>query len=119
LCCEKIETVRSRFSCVSSSSYCARKPSAPRHGFPGYDPQAAPGLYDAFQPVLSVSEPVLEADLLKVVYKQISASDFAKDVLAVSTEKLAVVNTGDIGWSALEDPEHLITALCQNGIKNP
>ena len=76
-------------------------------------PRAAPDLYDAFQPILSVSEPVPEAYLLKVVYKQIPAGDFAKDVLAVSTEKLAVVNTGDIGWSDLEDPEHLITALFQ------
>jgi hypothetical protein len=47
--------------------------------------RAAPDLYDAFQPVLSVSEPVLEADLLKVVYKQIPVGDFAKDVLAVRT----------------------------------
>jgi mannose-1-phosphate guanylyltransferase len=81
--------------------------------------RAAPDTYAAFQPVLSVTDPMLEAELLIRLYKQIPAGDFSKDVLAASIEELAVVNAGDIGWSDLGDPQRLITALFQSGIQNP
>ena len=46
-------------------------------------------------------------------------ADFSKQVLAVSTERLAVASLDDIGWSDLGDPRRLITTLFESGIENP
>ena len=56
---------------------------------------------------------------MRRVYGQIPTADFSKQVLAVSTESLAVASLGDIGWSDLGDPRRLITTLSERGIENP
>lgn len=80
---------------------------------------AAPALYDALRPVLSLSNLAIEAEFMRHVYHQLAPADFSKQVLSVSTQKLAVANIGDIGWSDLGDPQRLITTLFESGIQNP
>ena len=79
---------------------------------------AAPALYRAFEPLLS--SPDSEEDkLMQRVYDQLPTSDFSKQVLSVSTEKLVVTSVGDIGWSDLGDPRRLVKTLFDGGIDNP
>lgn len=80
---------------------------------------ASPGLYSAFEPILSLPRAEMEDELMRRVYGQIPTADFSKQVLAVSTERLAVASLGDIGWSDLGDPRRLITTLNERGIENP
>ncbi len=80
---------------------------------------AAPALYRAFEPILSLPDPAMETELMRRVYGQLRAADFSKQVLSVSTERLAVASLGDIGWSDLGDPHRLITTLFESGIENP
>jgi len=80
---------------------------------------ASPALYSSFEPILSLSTPEMEDELMQRVYDQIPTADFSKQVLSLSTEKLVVTSLGDIGWSDLGDPHRLIAALFKGGIENP
>ncbi len=89
------------------------------HAFVDMIRNVLPALYDAFEPILSTADPEMEARLMQRVYAQIHAADFSKQVLSVSTERLAVASFGDIGWSDLGDPRRLMTTLFESGIENP
>lgn len=44
-------------------------------------------------------------------YSALVAGDFSKQVLSVSTQKLAVLRLGDVGWSDLGTPERVMSAM--------
>jgi mannose-1-phosphate guanylyltransferase len=80
---------------------------------------ASPNLYSAFEPILSLPDCAMEAELMQRIYDHLPTADFSKLVLSLSTEMLAVASLGDIGWSDLGDPQRLITTLFESGIENP
>ena len=57
--------------------------------------------------------------MMQRIYDDLPIGDFSKQVLAASTERLAVASLDDIGWSDLGDPHRLITTLFESGIENP
>jgi mannose-1-phosphate guanylyltransferase len=89
------------------------------HAFVDMIQHTFPALYKAFEPILSFPGPEMEARLMQRVYDRIPTADFSKQVLSVSTERLAVASFGDIGWSDLGDPRRLMTTLFESGIENP
>ena len=80
---------------------------------------ASPALYRAFEPVLSLRDSAIETEMMERIYHDVPVADFSKQVLAVSTERLAVASLDDVGWSDLGDPHRLITTLSTSGIENP
>lgn len=56
---------------------------------------------------------------MRFVYDGLTPSDFSREVLALSTERLFVVSCGEVGWSDLGEPRRLIAALTENGADNP
>jgi mannose-1-phosphate guanylyltransferase len=87
--------------------------------FLGMIRDASPTMYSAFEPMLSLSHAAMEIEMMQRIYDQLPPADFSKQVLAVSTEKLAVASLDDIGWSDLGDPRRLVATLFENGIENP
>lgn len=81
--------------------------------------QRVPGLYRNFEPLLTLTDPEMEAEMMRSIYDSLPLTDFSRQVLSVSTERLAVSSLGDIGWSDLGDPRRLITTLFESGIENP
>jgi mannose-1-phosphate guanylyltransferase len=81
--------------------------------------RTVPNIYRVFEPALRLPALDREAEVMKAVYETLPIADFSRQVLAVSTERLGVVNLGVIGWSDLGDPRRLITTLFRHGIKNP
>lgn len=81
--------------------------------------QAVPSLYRNFVPVLRLTNPDNEGEAMQPVYNSLSTGDFSREVLSVSTERLAVASFGDIGWSDLGTPRRLITTLFESGIESP
>jgi mannose-1-phosphate guanylyltransferase len=82
----------------------------------------------AFLDMLKVVEPrmvqVLRADSAGAAlglahrndaYAALASGDFSKQVLSVSTEKLAVLGLGDVGWSDLGTPDRVRCAMTQSG----
>ena len=69
---------------------------------------AAPALYGAFQ----------EEDI-GGLYESLAVADFSKRILTASTERLAVLCLGDVGWSDLGEPQRVIRALSENGLESP
>jgi hypothetical protein len=70
---------------------------------------ASPNFYSAFEPILSLTAPEMEDDLMRRVYDQLPIGDFSKLVLSATTEKLAVTSLGIsagaiwailVGWSS-------------------
>lgn len=61
----------------------------------------------------------MESEMMQRIYDQLPPADFSKQILAVSTEKLAVASLDDLGWSDLGDPRRLVATLFENGIENP
>ena len=60
-----------------------------------------------------------EEERMQYIYDRLTPTDFSKQVLSVSAERLAVANCGKVGWSDLGDPRRLVTALTESGIENP
>lgn len=81
--------------------------------------ETVPNMYRAFERVLTLANPEMEGAMMQALYEKLPIGDFSRQVLSVSTGKLAVASLGDIGWSDLGDPRRLITALFKRGIENP
>ncbi len=82
----------------------------------------APVLCERFDAALTNSDPGSEERKMQVVYdglNHLGASDFSRQVLAVSTERLRVASCGEVGWSDLGEPRRFIAALAGNGDENP
>jgi mannose-1-phosphate guanylyltransferase len=81
--------------------------------------QAVPGIYRHFEAILRLLGPNTEAEIVQTVYNALPIADFSRQVLSVSTGKLAVAPLGDVGWNDLGDPRRLVTTLFESGIENP
>lgn len=81
--------------------------------------QAVPGIYRHFEAILRPLGLNTEAEIMQTVYNALPIADFSRQVLSVSTGKLAVAPLGDVGWNDLGDPRRLVTTLFQSGIENP
>jgi hypothetical protein len=57
--------------------------------------------------------------LLRSVYDSIGPSDFSRDVLAASTERLAVVGPLEAGWTDLGEPHRVLAAMANRGLPRP
>jgi hypothetical protein len=53
---------------------------------------------------------------LDEAYTALTPGDFSKQVLPVSTEQLAVLRLGNVGWSDLGTPERVMFALARSGL---
>jgi mannose-1-phosphate guanylyltransferase len=49
------------------------------------------------------------------LWPTLTGADFSRDVLSASTENLAVLRVGDIGWSDLGTPERVRTTMVRSG----
>jgi mannose-1-phosphate guanylyltransferase len=56
---------------------------------------------------------------IEELYGHLRSEDFSTKILASSTEQLAVLCLGDVGWNDLGDPQRLIGALSNHGIESP
>jgi mannose-1-phosphate guanylyltransferase len=84
--------------------------------------QIVPVLFETFEAALTNSDPGSEERKMQVIYdglNQFTASDFSRQVLAMSTERLRVASCGEVGWSDLGEPRRFIAALASNGDENP
>lgn len=79
----------------------------------------APVLFETFESALPHSELEPDEGRMQALYDNIVSSDFSREVLAVSTERLRVASCGEVGWSDLGEPRRFIAALAQNGNDNP
>ena len=81
--------------------------------------KTAPVLFETFEAALPGVELEAEARKMQLVYDGLNASDFSRDVLALSTDRLLVTSCGEVGWSDLGEPRRFIAALTENGIEDP
>jgi mannose-1-phosphate guanylyltransferase len=84
--------------------------------------QTVPVLSEIFWAAWTSSEPGSEECKMQGIYdglNQFAVSDFSRQVLALSTERLRVVSCGEVGWSDLGEPRRFIAALAGNGDENP
>lgn len=51
-------------------------------------------------------------------YAALTPGDFSKQVLSVSTERLAVLRLGNVGWSDLGTPERVMSAMARSGLRS-
>lgn len=80
---------------------------------------AAPVLFDRFESAMTHSEVGFDERKMQAIYDSMASSDFSREVLAVSTEKLRVANCGEVGWSDLGEPRRFIAALAEYGVGDP
>lgn len=84
--------------------------------------RAAPALFETFETALLSSEMEVGERKMRVLYDSLNRdapTDFSRQVLALSTERLLVANCGEVGWSDLGEPRRFIAALTENGDENP
>ncbi len=83
------------------------------------DETSAPGMLSAFTAArrhASGGACVAGQDLL---WETLTPGDFSRQVLSTSTEHLAVLRMGDVGWSDLGTPERVKAAIARSGLKAP
>lgn len=51
-------------------------------------------------------------------YAALTPGDFSRQVLSVSTERLAVLRLKDLGWSDLGTPERVMLAMARSGLRS-
>jgi mannose-1-phosphate guanylyltransferase len=51
-------------------------------------------------------------------FARLTPGDFSKQVLSVSTEQLAVLRLGNVGWSDLGTPERVMSAMARSGLRS-
>ena len=77
----------------------------------------------AFLEMIASAKPAIhqsfQTEDIDDLYEDLPATDFSAQVLAASTERLAVLCLGDVGWSDLGDPQRVIGTLSENGLESP
>jgi len=81
--------------------------------------QTVPVLFERFEAALLSGESESEEHSMQSIYDSLVPSDFSKQVLAQSAERLLVTSCGDVGWSDLGEPRRFIAALTEDGRKPP
>jgi len=76
----------------------------------------------AFLEMIAAAKPALhqsfQTEVIEDLYEDLPTTDFSTQVLAASTERLAVFCLGDVGWSDLGDPQRVIGTLSENGLES-
>jgi len=80
---------------------------------------AEPSLYEIFQASLMSHRLDQYPKLLRAIYEQIETMDFSRRVLSGMTQKLSVLNMGDIGWNDLGDPFRVNALLARARNRKP
>lgn len=78
----------------------------------------SPVLVETFEAALAAGHLDSEGQS-QFLYDGLEGSDFSRDVLSLSTERLLVASCGVVGWSDLGEPRRFIAALAENGAANP
>jgi mannose-1-phosphate guanylyltransferase len=78
-----------------------------------------PRLYKTFQTAVAECRADMNPELMNAIYGQIETADFSKRVLSGATDRLAVLNLGDIGWDDLGDPRRVNAMLSQGHLRKP
>lgn len=81
--------------------------------------KAVPALFETFTTAMASDTLESEEQRMQFVYDSLDPSDFSREVLALSTERLLVASCGEVGWSDLGEPRRFIAALTENGTDNP
>ena len=77
----------------------------------------APGLLNSF---MAAQRHTAHATYLAAqdrLWATLTAGDFSRQVLTLSTQHLAVLPVGDVGWSDLGTPERVRAAMARSGLK--
>jgi mannose-1-phosphate guanylyltransferase len=51
-------------------------------------------------------------------FAMLTPGDFSKQVLSASTERLAVLRLGNVGWSDLGTPERVVSVMARSGLRS-
>ncbi len=78
-----------------------------------------PRLYETLQTAVVQCGADMNPEFMRVVYGRIETVDFSKRISSGSTERLAVLNLGDIGWDDLGDPRRVNAVLSQARLRKP
>ena len=78
-----------------------------------------PHVHETFHAAVVQRSADMNPELMRAVYGQIETTDFSKRVLSRTTERLAVLNLGDIGWDDLGDPRRVNAMLSQERLRKP
>jgi mannose-1-phosphate guanylyltransferase len=81
------------------------------------DNTVAPGVMRAF---MAARRDVGQAQSLAAqdeLWAGLTTGDFSRQVLSVSTENLAVLRVGDVGWSDLGTPERVRAVMARSGLR--
>jgi len=79
---------------------------------------AVPGMVRALAADRHLSASELASANADHAYAALTPGDFSKQVLSVSTERLAVLRLGNVGWSDLGTPERVMTAMARSGLRS-
>jgi len=79
---------------------------------------AVPGMVRA----LSADRPLPGTELAgsnaDAAFARLTPGDFSKQVLSVSTEQLALLRLGNVGWSDLGTPERVVSVMARSGLRS-
>lgn len=71
-------------------------------------------MFNASKNMLGTSH---ETAVVRAIYSWLNETNFSTEVLEKATERLLVMRVGDVGWSDLGEPQRVLGALSQLGVK--
>jgi mannose-1-phosphate guanylyltransferase len=77
----------------------------------------APGAWKAFTEAQRSGRHSTDPMAQYKLWASLTAGDFSRQVLTLSTQYLSVLRVGDIGWSDLGTPERVRAAMARSGLK--
>ncbi|MEO8034131.1 MAG: sugar phosphate nucleotidyltransferase [Acidobacteriota bacterium] len=89
------------------------------HSFLELIQSAACSLYETFQAAVEQHKGEANPELMQAIYAQIGTADFSRVVLSQTTEKLAVLSLGDVGWDDLGHPDRVSAVRAQMSPRKP
>ena len=79
---------------------------------------AVPGMVRTLAADRHLSASELTSANADQAYATLTPGDFSKQVLSVSTDRLAVLRLGNVGWSDLGTPERVVSAMARSGLRS-
>jgi mannose-1-phosphate guanylyltransferase len=79
--------------------------------------RALPGLLESFESIRPSLFTEQEREALVHLYSGIHTSNFSDEVLAKSSNDLAVLSGANLGWTDLGDTSRVLSVLGENGIR--
>lgn len=81
------------------------------------DKAMTPGVLNAFSEVKRYGDDSTNLIAQDKLWPTLTGGDFSRQVLTLSTQYLAVLRVGDLGWSDLGTPERVRAAIARSGLK--